>query len=226
MAARRGRAASTCGKVDSQSIARCGSPIRPTSSIARIDGRGDRRRPAQSPRAHADGIESLAHASARSWMYDHSSSTASPSSAEGAIRGRGLDRGRRRPWVRAGHARSLRRVARRSADASAPACATGRRSARRCCVGGSASGPTTRALAASAPGRRSSARAAAVRGRPRRASRRRSRRCADARRAPARRRPRAPRPDRGSRDTGRGVPRRESSAPSSRHDGRRWSGWE
>ena len=78
-------AATTCGNVDSQSMARCGSVIRPISSMARVDGvvgdrvdAGSRRAPPRRPRV------ARATRSARSLTYVHSSSISSPSSVSSA----------------------------------------------------------------------------------------------------------------------------------------------
>ncbi len=78
---RQGRRAATWGNVESQSIARCGSSIRLISPIATsIAGVVSAGRPS-SPRATRIASNRSPQASVRSWMYDHSSSISSPSSA-------------------------------------------------------------------------------------------------------------------------------------------------
>src|SRR4029079_15786984 len=73
-----------CGNVESQSIARCGSSIRPTSPKARPIVAAISGATSSLPRIDRAASKRSRQASVRSWMYDHSSSTSSPSSANDA----------------------------------------------------------------------------------------------------------------------------------------------
>ena len=213
----------TCGNVDSQSIARCGSSIRPISSIAAID-RGDglgvewlvaaRRADRLEPRA--PGLGQVGDV--RPLVLDLLAQLGEGRvGVDGALDGGVEGVGARDPCRKPTPAATARQ---RSGGAAIAGCgvATGTagpadprgrslavgRSARR----SSASRPPARPVV---PGARIGIRGVG----------------ADAGcLARVRREPRARRPGRGSRDTGRGALRRESSAPSSPTMATRWSGWE